>query len=132
MKYFLNHYFLLSLFLFILYFQVFNIIDIFALKPMAIIDPVCHNEDEERINMTINGFNKNSSVYWEFINSKGIVESFGYFDTNTTGGFHDYTIADDFPPDNYIVSFFDDKNNDFIKDIDGVELNATYSIPCNG
>lgn len=81
--------------------------------------------------MTINGFNKNGSVYWEFINSRGIIDTFGYFSTNNTGGFDDYTIADDFLYDTYTTRFFDDNNNDYIKDVGGRELNATYTIPCN-
>jgi hypothetical protein len=102
----------------------------YAIEPTVNINPLCHDKDEERINMTVNGFNQNGNIYWEFINSKGITEIFGYFDSNSTGGFHDYTIADDFPDDNYIIRFFDDKNNDYIKDIGGIELNSTYSIPC--
>ncbi|MDX1372503.1 MAG: hypothetical protein R3321_08525, partial [Nitrososphaeraceae archaeon] len=82
------------------------------------------------VNLSINGFNKNGSVYWEFINSKGIVDTFGYFSTNGTGGFNDYTIADDFSYDTYTVRFIDDKNNDYIADIGGKEINSTYSIPC--
>lgn len=118
-----------------LFFSIFIIIQnthaIAIIEPIVQITPSCHDEDEERINMTINGFNKNGSVYWEFINSEGVVDTFGYFSTNSTGGFNDYTIADDFSDDRYIVRFYDDKNNDYHKDTGGIELNSTYSIPCD-
>ena len=42
--------------------------------------------------MTVNGFNKNGNVYWEFINSKDSIDWYGYFETNDTGGFDDYTF----------------------------------------
>ncbi|MDX1373060.1 MAG: hypothetical protein R3321_11350, partial [Nitrososphaeraceae archaeon] len=101
-----------------------------SIIPNVQISPSCHDENEQRVNLSINGFNKNGSVYWEFINSKGIVDTFGYFGTNGTGGFNDYTIADDFSYDTYTVRFIDDKNNDYIKDIGGKEMNSTYTIPC--
>ena len=82
--------------------------------------------------MTVNGFNKNGNVYWEFINSKGKMDYYGYFDTNSTGGFHDYTIADGLLPNIYTLRFFDDKNNDYVKDPNGLEINFTYAVPCNG
>ena len=82
---------------------------------IADIEPKCGLLKDHRINMTVNGFNKNGIVYWEFINSKGIIDYYGYFDTNATGGFNDYTIADGLFPDIYTLRFFDDKNNDYFK-----------------
>ncbi len=102
-----------------------------AIRPIADIEPECGVLRDHRINMTVNGFNKNGNVYWEFINSKGFMDPYGYFDTNTTGGFNDFTFADGFSPDTYIVRFFDDKNNDYVKDPNGVEISLTYTIPCN-
>jgi hypothetical protein len=99
--------------------------------PIADLEPDCGVLRDHRINMTVNGFNENGNVYWEFINSKGFIGWYGYFDTNATGGFDDYTIADGFLPDTYIIRFFDDRNNDYIKDPNGVEVNLTYTIPCD-
>ena len=94
------------------------------------IEPNCGKLKDHRINMTVNGFNKNGNVYWEFIKSNGYMDYYGYFYTNATGGFNDYTIADGLLPDNYTLRFFDDKNNDYVKDKNGLEMNLTYIIPC--
>ncbi|HJT83573.1 MAG TPA: hypothetical protein VJ697_03735 [Nitrososphaeraceae archaeon] len=102
-----------------------------ANRPIADVEPECGVLRDHRINMTANGFNENGNVYWEFINSKGFMDPYGYFDTNATGGFDDFTFADGFLPDTYLVRFFDDKNNDYLKDANGFEVNLTYTIPCN-
>src|SRR5688500_16656141 len=104
----------------------------YSTSPIVKISPECGTLKDHRINMTVNGFNKNGNVYWEFINSKGIMDYYGYFDTNVTGGFNDYTIADGLLPNIYTLRFFDDKNNDFVKDPNGLEINFTYAVPCNG
>ncbi len=100
-------------------------------SPIVKISPECGTLRDHRINFTVNGFNSNGNIHWEFINSTGVVDTFGYFDTNKTGGFNDYIIADSMQPDNYTLRFFDDKNNDYIKDIDGKEIIINYEIPCN-
>ncbi len=87
---------------------------------------------DHRINFTVNGFNSNGNIYWEFINSEGKIDTYGYFDSNETGGFNDYIIADGMQPNNYTLRFFDDKNNDYVKDLNGAELILNYEIPCNG
>ena len=98
---------------------------------IADIEPNCGFLKDHRINMTVNGFNKNGNVYWEFINSKDSIDWYGYFETNDTGGFDDYTFADGLLPDIYTIRFYDDKNNDYVKDPNGIEINLTYAIPCN-
>ncbi|HET8856787.1 MAG TPA: hypothetical protein VFM28_04595 [Nitrososphaeraceae archaeon] len=100
-------------------------------SPIVKISPECGTLKDHRINFTVNGFNSNGNIYWEFINSTGVADTFGYFDSNDTGGFNDYIIADSMQPDNYTLRFFDDKNNDYIKDIDGKEIIINYEIPCN-
>lgn len=102
-----------------------------ANKLIVDIDPDCGKLKDHRINMTVNGFNKNGNVYWEFIKSNGYMDYYGYFDTNATGGFNDFTFADGLFPDNYTLRFFDDKNNDYIKDTNGLEMNLSYMIPCS-
>ena len=125
----------LSILLFLIVFlsssSFLNYQTIDANRPIADVEPDCGVLRDHRINMTVNGFNKNGNVYWEFINSKGFIDYYGYFDTNATGGFDDYTIADGFLPDTYIIHFFDDKNNDYVKDPNGGQVNLTYTIPCN-
>jgi len=52
-------------------------------------------------------------VYWEFINYIHILDTCGYFKTNSTDEFNDYSNVDDLHPDEYIFRFIDDKNNDY-------------------
>jgi hypothetical protein len=100
-------------------------------SPIVKISPECGTLRDHRINFTVNDFNSNGNIYWEFINSTGVVGTYGYFDSNGTGGFNDYIIADNLFPDNYTLRFFDDKNNDYIKDSNGTEVILNYEIPCN-
>ena len=104
---------------------------IYSTSPIVKISPECGSLGDHRINFTVNGFNNNSNIYWEFINSTGTVDTYGYFDSNETGGFNDYIIADGMFPDDYTVKFFDDANNDYIKDSKGKEIILKYEIPCD-
>ena len=45
-----------------------------ANKLIVDIDPDCGKLKDHRINMTVNGFNKNGNVYWEFIKSNGYMD----------------------------------------------------------
>ena len=104
---------------------------IYSTSPIVKISPECGSLRDHRINFTVNGFSNNSNIYWEFINSTGTVDTYGYFDSNETGGFDDYIIADGMFPDDYTVKFFDDENNDYIKDSNGKEVILKYEIPCD-
>ena len=104
---------------------------IYSISPIVKISPECGRLGDHRINFTVNGFSNNSNIYWEFINSTGTVDTYGYFDSNETGGFDDYIIADGMFPDDYTVKFFDDENNDYIKDSNGKEVILKYEIPCD-
>jgi hypothetical protein len=117
---------------FIIYFLLYvEIALIYSTSPIVKISPECGTLRDHRINFTVNGFNSNGNIYWEFINSTGIVDTYGYFDSNRTGGFNDYIIADGMQPDNYTLRFFDDKNNDYVIDPNGNEVILNYEIPCN-
>ena len=120
--------------LFIILFFLLNVGGIaltYSTSPIVKISPECGTLRDHRINFTVNGFNSNGNIYWEFINSTGVVDTYGYFNSNGTGGFNDYIIADDLFPDNYTLRFFEDKNNDYIKDSNGTEVILNYKIPCN-
>ena len=133
MKRYQYSFFSSSLIIFLIFINLYNHHSIYPTSQViADIEPNCGLLKDHRINMTVNGFNKNGNVYWEFINSKGMIDYYGYFDTNSTGGFNDYTIADGLLPNIYILRFFDDKNNDYVKDPNGLEINFTYAVPCNG
>ncbi len=56
-------------------------------SPIVKISPECGSLKDHRINFTVNGFNSNNNIHREFINSTGVVDTFGYFDSNETGGF---------------------------------------------
>ena len=104
---------------------------IYSTSPIVKISPECGSLRDHRINFTVNGLSNKSNIYWEFINSTGTVDTYGYFDSNETGGFNDYIIADSMFPDDYTVKFFDDENNDYIKDPNGKEAILKYKIPCD-
>lgn len=47
---------------------------------------------DHRIDFTVNSFNPNGNVHWEFVNSKGNIDVYGYFETDEFGGFDEYII----------------------------------------
>lgn len=98
--------------------------------PIAIISPKCGETEDQRINLTVNSFKPNGNVYWEFIDSEGEKGLYGYFKTNQTGGFNEYTFAEQLESDTYTVRFFDDKNNDYVPDPKGAEFLLKYPVPC--
>ena len=57
---------------------------------------------------------------------------YGYFETNSTGGFNDVTFADDLKEDKYKLYFADDVNSDGTFDIGAKRVYANVSIPCEG
>jgi len=65
----------------------------------------------------MNGFISKGNVHWEFINSKEIIHSYSYFETDELGNFEEFIITDEIEPDNCTIRFFDDKNNNFLKDL---------------
>lgn len=86
---------------------------------------------DHRIDFTVNSFNPNGNVHWEFVNSKGNIDVYGYFETDEFGGFDEYIITDEMRPDTCTLRLFDDQNNDFIKDPNGSEIILNYQIPCD-
>jgi hypothetical protein len=126
-----NVYFIIIFFLhiFLRYF-LFVIIEqihsISAESPNVEIFPECGGFTDHRAYFTVNGFNPNGNVHWEFINSKGNIDSYGYFETNEFGSFNDFIIADEMTTAIYILRFFDDKNNNFIIDPNGSEVIIIY------
>ncbi len=127
----------LSFFIYSMLFAFFTLcilvettVNVSSQQPTVTISPECGEIEDHRVNLTVNGFNGNGNVHWEFVNPEGKKEMYGYFDTNETGGFDDYTIAEHFEPTTYILRFFDDKNNDFIKDTNASEVLLNYKVPC--
>ncbi len=71
------------------------------MDPIIKISPRCGKLDDHRLNITVIGFSAYGTLYWELINSKHVLDTFGYFKTDITGGFNDYTIGDDLHPNEY-------------------------------
>ncbi|MGE5705487.1 MAG: hypothetical protein ACM3XP_02055 [Nitrososphaerales archaeon] len=83
--------------------------------------------------LNANGFEPNSSVSWKVItptDETGAI--FGYFDTNSTGGFKEFTHLSELKDADYSVQFFDDANKDGLPDKGKKIFTAKMSppVPC--
>jgi hypothetical protein len=100
-------------------------------EPMVDISPTCGpHEPGFNIVINANGFLPNSTVSWKFVGSDSKIPLYGYFETNSTGGFNDVTFADDLKEDNYKMYFANDDNNDGVFDIGAKRVYANVTIPC--
>ena len=102
-------------------------------EPKVDISPTC-GPAEPGFNIVINanGFKGNSTVAYKFVGSDSKIPLYGYFETNSTGGFNDVTFADDLKADKYKLYFADDVNSDGTFDIGAKRVYANVSIPCEG
>src|ERR1051325_4215451 len=80
-------------------------------EPKVDISPTC-GPTEPGFNIVINanGFKPNSTVAYKFVDSDSKIPLYGYFDTNSTGGFNDVTFADDLKAGHYKLYFGDDSD----------------------
>ena len=107
-----------------------SILPVFA-EPKVDISPTCGpHEPGFNIVMNVNGFMPNSTVAYKFVTSDSKIPLYGYFETNSTGGFNDVTFADDLKEGNYKLYFADDANNDNVFDIGAKRIYANVTIPC--
>jgi hypothetical protein len=107
-----------------------SILTVFA-EPKVDISPTCGpHEPGFNIVMNVNGFLPNSTVAYKFVTSESKIPLYGYFETNSTGGFNDVTFADDLKEGNYKLYFADDANNDNVFDIGAKRIYANVTIPC--
>jgi hypothetical protein len=99
--------------------------------PIVQVSPTCGPADPG-FNMVINanGFAPNSNVNWKLVNSEAQIPLYGYFQTNSTGGFNDVTFADDLKADSYKMYFGTDANNDNKFDVGAPTTYANITIPC--
>jgi hypothetical protein len=102
-------------------------------EPKVDISPTC-GPAEPGFNIVINanGFAPNSTVAWKFVDSASKIPLYGYFETNSTGGFNDVTFADDLKNGIYKLYFADDANNDNVFDIGAKRVYTNVTIPCPG
>ena len=107
-----------------------GIMSVFA-EPKVDISPTCGpHEPGFNIVINANGFMPNSTVAYKFVTSESKIPLYGYFETNSTGGFNDITFADDLKPDHYKLYFADDADNDNAFDIGSKRIYANVTIPC--
>lgn len=107
-----------------------SILSVYA-EPKVDISPTCGpHEPGFNIVMNVNGFMPNSTVAYKFVTSDSKIPLYGYFETNSTGGFNDVTFADDLKEGNYKLYFADDANNDNVFDIGAKRIYANVTIPC--
>jgi hypothetical protein len=100
-------------------------------EPTVEISPTCGpHEPGFNIVINANGFAPDSNVAWKMVNSNSRIPLYGYFGTNSTGGFNDVTFADDLPEDKYKMYFGDDTDNDGTFDIGAKRVYANVTIPC--
>jgi hypothetical protein len=100
-------------------------------EPKVDISPTCGpHEPGFNIVINANGFMPNSTVAYKFVTSESKIPLYGYFETNSTGGFNDITFADDLKPDHYKLYFADDADNDNVFDIGSKRIYANVTIPC--
>ena len=100
-------------------------------EPKVDISPTCGpHEPGFNIVINANGFMPNSTVAYKFVTSESKIPLYGYFETNSTGGFNDITFADDLKPDHYKLYFADDADNDNAFDIGSKRIYANVTIPC--
>ena len=107
-----------------------SILTAFA-EPKVDISPTCGpHEPGFNIVMNANGFKPNSTVSCKFVTSDSKIPLYGYYETNSTGGFNEVTFADDLKEDNYKLYFADDANSDNVFDIGAKRIYANVTIPC--
>jgi hypothetical protein len=100
-------------------------------EPKVDVSPTCGpHEPGFNIVINANGFLPNSTVSWKFVGSDSMIPLYGYFETNSSGGFNDVTFADDLKEDKYKLYFADDANNDGVFDIGAKRVYANVTIPC--
>jgi len=116
-------------------FGIFSLFNIFIIgayaEPKVDISPTCGPaEPGFNIVMNANGFKSNSTVAYKFVGSDSKIPLYGYFESNSTGGFNDVTFADDLMADKYKLYFADDANSDGAFDIGAKRIYVNVTIPC--
>ena len=128
---------LISLSLFIAIVFSFSSFSVFInadaqLKPNAIVSPGCGDITGYGMTLNVNGFEADSSVGWKLVHPETQTTSeFGYFSTNSTGGFSEQVyIEDELAEGKYDIQFFDDADTDGKPDSGKREFITSMSVPC--
>jgi hypothetical protein len=111
-------------------FGLTSILTAFA-APTVELSPTCGPADPGfNVVINANGFAANSTVGWKLVGSDSKIPLYGYFESNSTGGFNDVTFADDLKEDHYKMYFANDVNNDGTFDIGAARVYANLTLPC--
>jgi hypothetical protein len=128
---------LISLSLFIAIIFSFSSFSVFInanaqLKPNAIVSPGCGDITGYGMTLNVNGFEADSSVGWKLVHPETQTTSeFGYFSTNSTGGFSEQVyIEDELVEGRYDIQFFDDADTNGNPDSGKREFITSMSVPC--
>ena len=128
---------LISLSLFIAIVFSFSSFSVFInadaqLKPNAIVSPGCGDITGYGMTLNVNGFEADSNVGWKLVHPETQTTSeFGYFSTNSTGGFSEQVyIEDELAEGKYDIQFFDDADTDGNPDSGKREFITSMSVPC--
>jgi len=102
------------------------------LKPNALVSPGCGDVSGYGMTLNANGFEPNSNVGWKLVQPETQKASeFGYFSTNSTGGFSEPAYIEDKLVDGkYDIQFFDDANTDGNPDPGKKEFIVSMQVPC--
>jgi hypothetical protein len=98
---------------------------------LIMISPECGpGEPGFNIKINANGFNPNSNVDWKLVNSQGHVPVYGYYQTNSTGGFKDLAFVGAVKNDHYRIFVGEDTDNNKKFDVNGVTKYVNVDVPC--
>jgi len=102
------------------------------LKPNVKVSPACGDTSGYGMELNVNGFEPNSNVGWKLVHPETQTSpTYGYFETNTTGGFSESEyIEGELEEGKYELQFFDDADNDGKADQGKKEFIVSMSTPC--
>ena len=95
------------------------------------INPNCGTEEGFEVTLETDGFEPNSNVHWDLVDTiNNTIALSGYFTTNSSGGFEERTYVDDINSGDYKIKFFDDADTNDKLDTNKTIISRDLSIPC--
>jgi hypothetical protein len=95
------------------------------------INPNCGTEEGFEVTLETDGFEPNSNVHWDLVDTiNNMIALSGYFTTNSSGGFEERTYVDDINSGDYKIKFFDDADTNDKLDTNKTIISRDLSIPC--
>ena len=95
------------------------------------INPNCGTEEGFEVTLETDGFEPNSNVHWDLVDTiNNTIALSGYFTTNSSGGFEERTYVSDINSGDYKIKFFDDADTNDKLDTNKTGISLDFSIPC--